>query len=60
MRPVPEARMPPMMVGGILFAAGLFIFGWTSSKNIHWIGYVMLLGSVLYLAAMLTGNVDHA
>jgi hypothetical protein len=33
---VPEARLPPMMIGSILFAAGLFIFGWTSSKDIFW------------------------
>lgn len=26
-RPVPEARLPPMMLGGIVFTAGLFIFG---------------------------------
>lgn len=25
-RPVPEARLPPMMIGGIVFTAGLFIF----------------------------------
>ncbi|KAI9689653.1 MAG: hypothetical protein M1820_010123 [Bogoriella megaspora] len=37
-RPVPEARLPPMMVGSLFFAAGLFIFGWTSSRNVHWIG----------------------
>ncbi|KAM0096176.1 hypothetical protein ACP6JD_000356 [Aspergillus fumigatus] len=36
--PVPEARLPPMMVGSVFFAAGLFIFGWTGAKNIHWIG----------------------
>jgi hypothetical protein len=24
------------MIGSILFAAGLFIFGWTSSKDIFW------------------------
>ncbi|TAQ87243.1 hypothetical protein B7494_g4436 [Chlorociboria aeruginascens] len=34
---VPEARLPPMMVGSIFFAAGLFIFGWTSDINIFWI-----------------------
>jgi hypothetical protein len=34
---VPEARLPPMMVGSIFFAAGLFIFGWTSDPSIHWI-----------------------
>ncbi|KAI5278959.1 hypothetical protein KEM54_004402, partial [Ascosphaera aggregata] len=37
-RPVPEARLPPMMGGSILFAAGNFIFGWTSKPNMHWIG----------------------
>lgn len=26
-RPLPEARLPPMMVGGVLFAIGLFVFG---------------------------------
>ncbi|KAH8693177.1 putative MFS multidrug transporter [Talaromyces proteolyticus] len=36
-RPVPEARLPPMMIGSIAFSAGLFIFGWTSFKDIHWI-----------------------
>ncbi|KAL2832124.1 major facilitator superfamily domain-containing protein [Aspergillus cavernicola] len=34
--PVPEARLPPMMLGSVFFAAGLFIFGWTGQKNIHW------------------------
>ena len=34
---VPEARLPPMMVGSVFFSAGLFIFGWTSPTNIHWI-----------------------
>ncbi|KAJ5127195.1 Efflux pump bik6 [Penicillium atrosanguineum] len=35
-RPVPEARLPPMMVGGIVFTAGLFIFAWTSSPHINY------------------------
>ncbi|KAF1992266.1 MFS general substrate transporter [Aulographum hederae CBS 113979] len=34
--PVPEARLPPMAVGGILFAIGLFWFGWTADPSIHW------------------------
>ena len=34
---VPEARLPPMMVGSIIFAGGLFLFGWTSNKDIPWI-----------------------
>jgi hypothetical protein len=41
-RPVPEARLPPMMLGGFLFSGGFFVFAWTSSKNIHWIGSVVL------------------
>lgn len=45
-RAVPEARLPPMMVGSVIFSAGLFLFAWTSSKDIHWIcpciGAVML------------------
>ncbi len=34
---VPEARLPPMMIGGVVFSGGLFLFGWTSSKSIPWI-----------------------
>ncbi|PGH02557.1 hypothetical protein GX51_04584 [Blastomyces parvus] len=40
-RPVPEARLPPMMIGSVFFSAGLFIFGWTSPPHIHWIGQVI-------------------
>jgi MFS family permease len=36
-RPVPEARLPPMMAGSVLFAAGLFVFAWTSDKDIFWL-----------------------
>lgn len=36
--PVPEWRLPPVIVGGALFAAGLFWFGWTGyTRSIHWI-----------------------
>ena len=36
--PVPEWRLPIVMVGGILFAAGLFWFGWTGfTSDIPWI-----------------------
>jgi len=34
---VPEARLPPMMIGSVFFAGGLFVFGWTSDKSIPWI-----------------------
>lgn len=34
---VPEARLPPVMIGGFLFCAGLFWFGWTAAPQYHWI-----------------------
>ncbi|KAL9114054.1 MAG: hypothetical protein Q9227_001826 [Pyrenula ochraceoflavens] len=40
-RPVPEARLPPMMFGSFFFASGLFILGWTSKKSIPWIAPVI-------------------
>lgn len=36
-RAVPERRLPPMMVGAVLFAGGQFLTGWTASPAIHWI-----------------------
>ena len=36
--PVPEWRLPPVIIGGVLFAGGLFWFGWTGfTDNIPWI-----------------------
>jgi DHA1 family multidrug resistance protein-like MFS transporter len=46
--PVPEWRLPPVMIGGVAFAAGLFWFGWSGYKpTIHWI--------VPTLSGLLTG-----
>ena len=44
-KPVPEARLIPMMFGSFFFVAGMFIFGWTSGREIHWIAPV--IGTVL-------------
>src|SRR3569833_6883 len=45
-RAVPEKRLPPMMLGSLLFSGGLFLSGWTAEPTIHWIvpciGLVML------------------
>ena len=45
-RAVPEARLPPMMLGSVLFCAGQFIMGWTADPQYPWIapviGLVML------------------
>ena len=36
--PVPEWRLPPVIIGGVSFALGLFWFGWTGYRaDIHWI-----------------------
>ena len=36
---IPEARLPPMMIGGVIFAIGLFWLGWSGSypNKVHWI-----------------------
>jgi hypothetical protein len=35
-KPVPEARLMPMAIGGFIFVVGLFTFGWTADPKIHW------------------------
>lgn len=46
--PVPEWRLPPVVVGGLAFAGGLFWFGWSGyRRDIHWI--------VPTLSGLLTG-----
>ena len=44
--PVPEARCPPMAVGGLFMVIGLFLFGWTSNPKIHWIAPVVGAGFI--------------
>jgi hypothetical protein len=36
-RPVPEARLYTSIPGSLLFAAGLFWYGWASQPDVHWI-----------------------
>lgn len=36
-RPVPEGRLPPMIIGGTLFVIGLFWFGWTAAPQHSWV-----------------------
>lgn len=36
--PIPEWRLPPVILGGVLFALGLFWFGWSGYRaDIPWI-----------------------
>ncbi|KAJ5243829.1 hypothetical protein N7489_003925 [Penicillium chrysogenum] len=36
-KPIPEARLYTSIPGSLLFAAGLFWYGWASQPDIHWI-----------------------
>lgn len=36
-RPIPEARLYSSIPGSLLFAAGLFWYGWASFPDVHWI-----------------------
>lgn len=40
-RVVPEERLIPMMVGGVLLPGGMFWFAWTSSPHITWVPEVI-------------------
>lgn len=33
---LPEWRIPPMIIGGILAPAGLFLYGWSAQNQLHW------------------------
>lgn len=39
--PVPEERLIPMMIGGVLFTVGLFWWSWTSYPTISWVPQVI-------------------
>ena len=42
----PEIFLPPSILGACLMPVGLFIFGWTSSPNIHW--FPPLIGTAIF------------
>lgn len=33
---VPKARLPPIIIGGVLLTGGLFWFGWTATPKYSW------------------------
>jgi hypothetical protein len=43
-KPRPEARLYFSCGGTLMFASGLFWFGWTSGPNIHWIVPILAVG----------------
>ena len=49
---IPEARLPPMIVGSFILPIGLFRFAWTSSPHITWVPQVIsgvFIGSGIFL-----------
>jgi hypothetical protein len=45
-KPDPEFRLPPAILGTVLIPIGLFWFGWTSYRSVHWI--VPIIGSAFF------------
>jgi DHA1 family multidrug resistance protein-like MFS transporter len=43
-KPVPEERLPPMIIGAIVLPIGLFWFAWTSDPHITWVPQVISSG----------------
>ncbi|KAK8000838.1 MFS multidrug transporter [Apiospora marii] len=48
---VPEWRIPPLLLGGLLTPIGLFIYGWAARPNVHWL--VPDLGCVILAAGLI-------
>lgn len=42
----PEFRLPPAILGSVLVPVGIFFFGWTTYKSVHWI--VPIIGSGIF------------
>jgi hypothetical protein len=45
-KPVPEARLYFAVPGSLIFTAGMFWYGWSSYKSIHWIVPTLGIGCV--------------
>lgn len=43
-KPVPEARLPPIVIGIVLLVVGMFWFAWTAEPRFHWILPTVALG----------------
>lgn len=50
---LPEFRVPPMLIAGILCPIGLFIYGWTAQAGVHWIA--PNIGCVIVAIGMIIG-----
>lgn len=50
---LPEFRVPPMILAGILCPIGLLIYGWTAQAGVHWIA--PNIGCVIVAIGMIIG-----
>ena len=48
----PEYRLPPMVWVAPFMPVGLFIYGWTADKNVHWI--VPIIGTMFFGFGLIT------
>lgn len=48
----PEFRLPILFIGGILIPIGLFWYGWSAEKHIHWI--MPLIGASIFCCGMIS------
>lgn len=46
----PEYRLPTMFLGALIVPIGLFLYGWTADKKVHWMAPI--IGSALLGAGM--------
>lgn len=47
--PIPEWRLPPVIVGGVAFALGIFWFAWSGyRRDIHWIAPTLSGKAIFY------------
>lgn len=46
----PEVFIPPTIIGATTMPMGMFIFGWTASEHIHWMGPIV--GATVYSFGM--------
>jgi hypothetical protein len=48
----PEYRLPAMFIGALIVPIGLFLYGWTADKKVHWI--LPIIGTGFLGAGMFT------
>lgn len=51
-KPKPEYRLPIMLIGAVLVPVGLFLYGWSAEKKLHWMAPIVgtaILGAALMI-----------